>query len=248
MPRQSLVYTVALPLDVTLEPVLESDPPQWFAVTAGSLGGNIGRFTAEQLTGAGVDVARLQRPDEHADQYAARRIFESLGAASCCWENMDGTGKFDSVRASNLGCELLADLGLPIPDGYRPPAAEYVDPTTPDIPAADPIESPPAFSAGPYDFYAPPPNATPEPDTMFAGIEPQHVEPAPETRTWLDRNGSCLAAGDAAVLLAAPRPPAPVTVEGPPPGETWPDQVVQVRHENDATELAIAHIDLVRAW
>lgn len=34
-------------------------------------------------------------------------VFEALGAASVCWESMEGTGVFDSTRCKQIGDELL---------------------------------------------------------------------------------------------------------------------------------------------
>lgn len=179
MPTSSPVYSVALPLDVRFEPVLESDPPQWFAMSGTPTARNvIGRFTADQLTEAGVDVGRLQRPDENDDQYRARRVFESLGTASCCWENMDGTGVFDSTRAAEVGLALLADLGIRAPEGYNPPTPEpYTELLTTDTPdAVDPVETPPPFpGAPPFDE-----TVDDEPETMFYGTDPQVWEPLPD--------------------------------------------------------------------
>lgn len=36
-------------------------------------------------------------------------IFQSLGAASVCWENLAGAGEFDSTRCKDIG-EALLDL------------------------------------------------------------------------------------------------------------------------------------------
>ena len=46
-------------------------------------------------------------------------IFTALGAASACWEHLDGAGVFDSDRAKRIGDELL-DL-LP---AYMPPTVQ----------------------------------------------------------------------------------------------------------------------------
>lgn len=34
-------------------------------------------------------------------------VFEAIGAASVCWESMEGTGVFDSTRAKKIGDELV---------------------------------------------------------------------------------------------------------------------------------------------
>jgi hypothetical protein len=46
-------------------------------------------------------------------------IFQALGAASTCWEDMSGTGVFDSERARSIGNALLFELGLP-KDNFDP--------------------------------------------------------------------------------------------------------------------------------
>ena len=37
-------------------------------------------------------------------------VFTALGAASVCWENMEGTGVFDDRRAKEIGDELVEFL------------------------------------------------------------------------------------------------------------------------------------------
>jgi hypothetical protein len=37
-------------------------------------------------------------------------VFQALGAASACWENLAGAGVFDSTRAKEVGDALLARL------------------------------------------------------------------------------------------------------------------------------------------
>lgn len=44
---------------------------------------------------------------------AQAAVFRALGAASTCWEDMSGTGVFDSTRAKEIGEDLLHQLGLP---------------------------------------------------------------------------------------------------------------------------------------
>lgn len=34
-------------------------------------------------------------------------VFEALGAASVCWESMEGTGVFNSTRCKQIGDELV---------------------------------------------------------------------------------------------------------------------------------------------
>ena len=56
-------------------------------------------------------------------------VFQALGAASVCWESMDGTGTFQSVRATQIGNELLsiiyqARLAAPLPVILRADATD----------------------------------------------------------------------------------------------------------------------------
>ena len=39
-------------------------------------------------------------------------VFQAIGAASVCWENMEGAGIFDSDRAKDIGDKLLAFIEL----------------------------------------------------------------------------------------------------------------------------------------
>lgn len=40
-------------------------------------------------------------------------VFQAIGAASTCWENMEGTGIFDSDRAKQIGDELMEWVNRP---------------------------------------------------------------------------------------------------------------------------------------
>lgn len=40
------------------------------------------------------------------------KIFQSLGAASSCWETLDDAGEFDSSRARQIGDELCDAVGI----------------------------------------------------------------------------------------------------------------------------------------
>jgi len=40
-------------------------------------------------------------------------VGQAIGAASMCWENMQGTGQFDSTRAKDILDQLLEHLELP---------------------------------------------------------------------------------------------------------------------------------------
>ena len=37
-------------------------------------------------------------------------VYQALGAASMCWESMEGTGVFNSDRALKIGEALLAEI------------------------------------------------------------------------------------------------------------------------------------------
>jgi len=40
-------------------------------------------------------------------------VFQAIGAASVCWEHMDGTGVFDSDKAKEIGEELMEWMNRP---------------------------------------------------------------------------------------------------------------------------------------
>lgn len=241
MNRLPTVHSVALPVDVVLCPsgddtwVARTPPPPGASAERGI---RIGTYTADELAAAGVAVHRLRKTGETDNEYAARRIFESLGTASVCWEQVDCAGVFDSEQAARVGCELLADLGLPVPEGYAPP--ERDDPwSTPDRPepvatqhvTVDPANGDVTITetAVHHD----------DPAVMFPGTEPQRE------RHWLDRLGSRLDVGDRARLWTTDATVGhEVTVIGPAP-DNYPPQVVQVRRDDNGVEmLAIAHTDL----
>ena len=46
-------------------------------------------------------------PDDRAER---NLVFQALGAASMCWENVSGAGVFDSTRASQIGDNLMSGL------------------------------------------------------------------------------------------------------------------------------------------
>lgn len=45
---------------------------------------------------------------EHPPKSLEEAVYQSIGAASVCWESMEGTGVFDSVGAKKIGDELIA--------------------------------------------------------------------------------------------------------------------------------------------
>jgi len=46
--------------------------------------------------------------EEHYYDELTSRVFQALGTASVCWENMSGTGVFQSDQAKKVGEELVA--------------------------------------------------------------------------------------------------------------------------------------------
>lgn len=55
------------------------------------------------------------RPDEPLTLETA--VFEALGAASVCWEDMSGTSVFQSEQAEDIGHALIAVIRA----GFPPP-------------------------------------------------------------------------------------------------------------------------------
>lgn len=47
---------------------------------------------------------------QSVDDLIAEKIFQSLGAASTCWDNLSGAGVFESTRAKEIGEQLVKDL------------------------------------------------------------------------------------------------------------------------------------------
>lgn len=47
-------------------------------------------------------------------------IFQALGAASTCWESLEGTGVFQSNRATEIGEDVLTTIRTgKVPEWYR---------------------------------------------------------------------------------------------------------------------------------
>lgn len=68
--------------------------------------------------------AGFQREDDGSLSLSAA-VFQALGAASVCWEHMEGTGVFDSTRARAIGDALLEEIRAelhwtPVPAAERP--------------------------------------------------------------------------------------------------------------------------------
>jgi hypothetical protein len=61
----------------------------------------------------------FQKPNRPSDQEAAEAVFQAIGTASVCWEDMSGTGVFQDQKASGVARELLEKLGYSVPEGYR---------------------------------------------------------------------------------------------------------------------------------
>lgn len=65
----------------------------------------------------GVKLAPGQvRP---SDEDAVALVFQALGEASMCWENPDGAGVFQDVRAADIGRRLVQALGFEVPAGWE---------------------------------------------------------------------------------------------------------------------------------
>lgn len=65
-------------------------------------------------------AADFQKPNRPSDQEAAEAVFQAIGTASVCWEDMTGTGVFNDRLAAQVGNDLLVKLGFTPPEGYRP--------------------------------------------------------------------------------------------------------------------------------
>ncbi len=56
-------------------------------------------------------LPRLNAPTEAGGIVTIKQIIgEAIGAASVCWESLEGTGVFDSTRASQLIDEVLEEV------------------------------------------------------------------------------------------------------------------------------------------
>lgn len=55
-----------------------------------------------------VDLGAIDWFGDVTDRRTA--VFQALGAASACWENLAGAGVFDSTRCRDIGEALLAKL------------------------------------------------------------------------------------------------------------------------------------------
>jgi hypothetical protein len=64
-------------------------------------------------------IRRMREQGAASPQDVARTVFEHLGAASACWENLAGAGVFQSEECARVGRSLLTALGFEIPEGYQ---------------------------------------------------------------------------------------------------------------------------------
>lgn len=48
-----------------------------------------------------------------------KQVFEALGAASSCWENLAGAGQFDSLRAKKIGDNLMQVIESDVPNAVK---------------------------------------------------------------------------------------------------------------------------------
>lgn len=50
------------------------------------------------------------QPDEDGTLTLRSAVFQALGAASTCWDNLSGAGVFQSEKAQEVGDKLLAAI------------------------------------------------------------------------------------------------------------------------------------------
>jgi hypothetical protein len=55
-------------------------------------------------------MEKVKKEPADIDPKLNKLIFEALGEASTCWENMYSTGVFDSTRAGMIGDKLMEDI------------------------------------------------------------------------------------------------------------------------------------------
>lgn len=46
----------------------------------------------------------------YAESQLREKIYQAVGAASACWENLEGAGVFESNRAKKVGDDLVEDV------------------------------------------------------------------------------------------------------------------------------------------
>lgn len=68
-------------------------------------GGPEPALIADYVFSAEAEMFEFDRVETPADA-----VFQAIGAASVCWEHLEGTGIFDSTRAKAIGDALLAKL------------------------------------------------------------------------------------------------------------------------------------------
>jgi hypothetical protein len=57
-----------------------------------------------------IKMEAVKKEPAEIDKKLSKLVFEALGEASTCWENMYSTGTFDSVRAGMIGDKLIEDI------------------------------------------------------------------------------------------------------------------------------------------
>lgn len=57
-----------------------------------------------------IKMEKVKQEPADIDKKLNKLIFEALGEASTCWENMHSTGTFDSIRAGMIGDKLSEDI------------------------------------------------------------------------------------------------------------------------------------------
>lgn len=56
------------------------------------------------------DEGQMTTKLPYSEERLAQKINEAMGAASSCWDNLEGAGEFDSDRCSVLAQQLLEDV------------------------------------------------------------------------------------------------------------------------------------------
>jgi hypothetical protein len=64
------------------------------------------------------------RPEHDGTLSLEAAVFQALGAASACWENLEGAGVFQSERAKEIGEALLEVIPELIPGPMTIPTPE----------------------------------------------------------------------------------------------------------------------------
>jgi len=89
----------------------------------------VGWFASAIETGRTAGQATAPRlPRWVTDRQAADLVYEAIGAASMCWEHVDGAGAYNSAHAVRIGDGLLTALGYD-PPSSSPRIGPHAEPT-----------------------------------------------------------------------------------------------------------------------